>query len=122
MKNNKLISYKESVFSRILNFFKKLFFKKKKATVEAINETLICNILDKNSFIENIGIKENEEVKRLKELKIKYDNEDIDEKDLSDEDMNKLIKMYKNETEELNADTERRKIHTAQMLKELKST
>ena len=36
------------------------------------------------------------------------------------EDMDKLTKMYENETEMLNADTERRKNHISQMLKELK--
>ena len=40
--------------------------------------------------------------------------------DISSEDMDKLIKMYENETEMLNADTERRKNHISQMLKELK--
>ncbi len=38
-----------------------------------------------------------------------------------DEDIDKIIKMYEKETEELNADTEKRKIHIAQMLKELKN-
>ena len=45
--------------------------------------------------------------------------DEVDE-DISDEDIDKLIKMYEKETEELNADTEKRKIHIAQMLKELK--
>ena len=40
--------------------------------------------------------------------------------DISSEDMDKLIKMYENETEMLNADTERRKNHISQMLKKLK--
>ena len=41
---------------------------------------------------------------------------------LSEEDVEKLCELYKKETEELNADTERRKNHIAQMLKELKNT
>ena len=53
---------------------------------------------------------------------MQYDNGEIDEEDISDEDIDKIIKMYENETEELNADTERRKIHIAQMLKELKKS
>ena len=51
---------------------------------------------------------------------LQYDNGEIDEEDISSEDMDKLTKMYENETEMLNADTERRKNHISQMLKELK--
>ena len=59
-------------------------------------------------------------IERLKILQIQYDNGEIDEDDISDEDMDKLIEMYEKETEELNIDTERRKKHITQMLKELK--
>ena len=121
MNNNKLITYKENVFTRILNFFKNLFFKKKKTTVENIDENPIYNIPDKNPFIENIVIKENEEEKRLKSLQLQYDNGEIDEEEISSDDMDKLIALYEKETEELNADTEKRKIHIAYMLKELKN-
>lgn len=121
MGNNKLISYKENIFTKILNFFKKLFFRKKKDTAKSIDETLIYNKQCKENFIDNILIKEDEEEKRLKMLQLQYDNEEIDEEDMSDEDIDKLCKLYKKETDELNADTERRKNHIAQMLKELKN-
>lgn len=119
MKNNKLITYKENIFTRIANFFKKLFFRKKKDTIESIDETPIYNN-PKENFIENIAIKEDEEEKRLKTLQLQYDNGEIDEEEISEEDMDKLIEMYEKETEQLNLDTERRKNHIAQMLKELK--
>lgn len=122
MKNNKLITYKENIFTKISNFIKKIFFRKRETFTESVDESPICNNQYKENFIENIQIKENEETKRLKILQLKYDNGEIDEEDISDEDMDKLIEMYEKETEELNADTERRKNHIAQMLKELKST
>lgn len=121
MKNNKLISYKENIFTKISNFFKKLFFRKNKDTSKSIDETLIYNNQCKDNFIKNIVIKENEEEKRLKELKLQCDSGEIDEEYISDEDMDKLIEMYEKETKELNADTERRKNHIAQMIKELKN-
>ena len=121
MKNNKLIPYKENIFTKISNFFKNLFFRKKEITLEDSDEKPSYNEEQKNSFIENIKIKETEEEKRLKTLKMQYDNGEIDEEDILDEDIDKLIKMYEKETEELNADTEKRKIHIAQMLKELKN-
>ena len=120
MKNNNLIPYKKNIFTRISNFFKKLFFRKKADTTESIDEVLIYNNQYKEKFLENIVIKENEEQRRLKILQLQYDNGEIDEEDISDEDKDKLIEMYEQETEELNDDTERRKKHIAQMLKELK--
>ena len=120
MMNNKLIPYKENIFTKISNFFKKLFSRKKENIEECVEENLIYNIQQKENFVENIVIKENEEEKRLKELQLQYDNGEIDEDDISDEDIDKLIEMYEKETEELNDETEKIKIHISQMLKELK--
>ena len=121
MMNNKLMPYKENIFTKISNFFKKLFFRKNKDISKSIDETLIYNKQYKENFIDNILIKEDEEEKRLKTIQLQYDNEEIDEEDISDEDIDKLCKLYEKETDELNADTERRKNHIAQMLKELKN-
>lgn len=119
MKNNKLIVYKESIFSKISNFFKKAF----NISSKDENKIAFKNInysLQKDNFISNIVVKENEEENRLKELQAKYENGEIDEYDISDEDIDKLIEMYKNETEKLNMDTEKRKNHISKMLNELK--
>lgn len=142
MKEDKLIPYKENIFTKISQFFKKLFFRKKKENLNNIDEKLITDKNQNENFAENTVIKENEEIRRLKELrlqaeqrlkqlqiqeeirlknlKLQYDNGEIDEEDISSEDMDKLTKMYENETEMLNVDTERRKNHISQMLKELK--
>lgn len=120
MMNNKLIPYKENIFTKISNFLKKIFFRKKEYIEECVEENLIYNIQQKENFVENIVIKENEEEKRLKELQLQYDNGEIDEEDILDEDMDRLIEMYETETEELNNETEKIKIHISKMLKELK--
>ena len=142
MKEDKLIPYKENIFTKISQFFKKLLFRKKKENLNNIDEKLITDKKQNENFAENTVIKENEEIRRLKELrlqaeqrlkqlqiqeeirlknlKLQYDNGEIDEEDISSEDMDKLTKMYENETEMLNADTEKRKNHISQMLKELK--
>ena len=122
MKNNKLIPYKENILTKISNFFKSIFFRKKEAVLTDIDKPHIYDKKQKNSFIENIEIKETEVEKRLKTLKMQYDNGEIDEEDILDEDIDKLVKMYEKETEELNLDTERRKIHISQMLKESKQS
>ena len=122
MKNNKLIKYKENVFTRIFNFFKKIFSKKKLSiNKEDVDET-IKEEKNKSNFLEDIQIKEDKEEIRLKKLQLLYDNGEIDEDDLSESDIEKLVALYEKETEVLNADTERRKNHIAQMLKELKNS
>ena len=120
MKNNKLVPYKENIFTKISNFFKKLFFRKKKEMSKSIDEFPVYNNQCKEHFINTILIKEDEEEKRLTTLQLQYDNGEIDEDDIAEEDMDKLIEMYEKETNELNADTEIRKYHIAQMLRELK--
>lgn len=117
MKNNELIIYKKSIFRKISDFFKKIFSKKEVVQ----NEDIIVNNNKNDSFIKNIRIKENKEELRLLQLKQQYENGEIDEEDMSDEDVDKLCQLYEKETDELNADTERRKNHIAQMLKELKN-
>lgn len=120
MKNNKLIKYNDSVFSKIFHFFKKLFSRKNISTGKNINEKTITDNKNKVDFLENVKFKESEEEKSLKQLKLQYDNGEIDEDDLTEEEIEKLVTLYEKETEELNADTARRKNHIAQMLKELK--
>ncbi len=120
MKNNNLIAYKENFFTKIANFFKNIFFSSSKAELEDANISPSYNSNEKEDFIENIVVREDKEEKRLKTLQLQYDNEELDEEDISDEDMEKLIEMYEKETEQLNAETLRIKEHIAQMLKELK--
>ena len=117
MKNNKLIVYKKSIFRKISEFFKKIFLKK-----EVLPKEVIITNEKNNNFLENIQIKEDKEKIRLIQLKQQYEKGEIDEEEISDEDVDKLCELYKKETDELNADTERRKNHIAQMIKELKNT
>lgn len=122
MTKNELMPYKENIFTKISNFFKKLFFRKKEVRESESNENNIYKKQLKEDFIESIAIKENAEEKRLKELKHQYDNGEINEEDILEKDIDKLIEMYQKETLELKNDTERRKKHIVQMLKELKQT
>lgn len=124
MMNNNLIPYKENIFTKILNYFKKKFSKNKSLFIKNNEEENFLNNQYKNkkSFLEDIVIKENEEEKRIKNLQLQYDNGEIDEEDISDEDMDKLIEMYEKETEELNKETEKIKCHIAKMLKEFKKS
>lgn len=116
-----LIEHKENIFNKIFNFIKKIFFNKKLNTNKNISENAIIKEKDDEKFLNNIQIKENEEEKRLKILQLQYDNGEIYEDDISDEDIDKLIALYKKETEEINKDTLKRKKHIEKMLKEMKN-
>lgn len=89
MKNNELIIYKKSIFRKIIDFFKNIFSKKEVLK----NEDIIVNNDKDDSFIKNIQIKENKEELRLLQLKQQYENGEIDEEDMSDEDIDKLCKL-----------------------------
>lgn len=118
MKNNKLIIYKNNIFIKIAEFFKKLFSRKK--ILQSKNENISNDIRD--SFIESIKIKKDKEKLRLCKLKQQYDNGEIDEDDIPDEDVEKLVELYEEETDKLKADTEKIKNHIRQMLKQLQKT
>lgn len=122
MKNNKIMPYKENIFTKILKFIRSIFSKNKDIMQEDNNEIPVYEEKDKEIFIENIILKQDNEEIRIQKLKEKYDDGEIDEDDLSESDIDKIISIYEKETEELNVDTERRKNHIAQMLKELKNS
>lgn len=118
MKNNKLIIYKNNIFTKIAEFFEKIFSRKK--ILQSKNENISNDIRD--SFIESIQIKKDKEKLRLCKLKQQYDNGEIDEDDIPDEDVEKLVELYEEETDKLKADTEKIKNHIRQMLKQLQKT
>lgn len=118
MKNNKLIIYKNNIFTKIAEFFKKIFSRKK--ILQSKNENISNDIRD--SFIESIQIKKDKEKLRLCRLKQQYDNGEIDEDDIPDEDVEKIVELYEKETDKLKADTEKIKNHIRQMLKQLQKT
>ena len=114
--NNKIIPYKENIFTKISKFFRNLFVGKKQTLLGDSNEKKSLSFDNKENFIKKVQIIEDSEEKRLKILKTQYDKEEIDEEDIDDEDIDKLIEMYEKETKELNEDTARRKNHIAKML------
>lgn len=75
----------------------------------------------KESFRKNILIKQDEEKNRLMQIKRMYDNDEITEDEIDENDMEVLIALYKEETDKLNKDTEARKIRIKKMLDEMKA-
>lgn len=103
MSNNSLIPIRESIFSKIKNFFKNLFGQE---TIESYELENTENIIEdkqeiKNSiFAENIKVEETEEQKLLKLQRLIREKR-ISENDLSAEEKAKLRKLYNSQIEDL---------------------
>lgn len=111
---NSMIPYKEGIFNKIYKFFKKLFRK----NVEVKKKIVIPK--ETNSFKERIIIQEDKERKRLLELRDKWENGEVEVDDISDEDIDKIVKIYNEETKKIEEETQIIKQNISRMLKELK--
>lgn len=109
-----VIPYKEGIFSKIYKFFKGLFRKKTnvKTNIEVQEEN--------NDFKEKIVVEEDKEKKRILDLREKWENGEIYEEDISDEDIDKIVEMYNEETKKIEEKTKFIKQDILKMLKELK--
>ena len=85
-----------SIFYKIKTFFKRFFFKsEKRVKEERIEEVKIQNENNKtSSFLEDIKVKENKELKELLYLQKLFKMGRIKEKDLSKEERIGLEKLY----------------------------
>lgn len=85
-----------SIFYKIKTFFKRFFFKSEKLVKkERIEEVKIQNENNKtSSFLEDIKVKENKELKELLYLQKLFKMGRIKEKDLSKEERIGLEKLY----------------------------
>lgn len=119
-KNESLIEYKENIFTKIKNFFFKLFNKNKIEKEKIFSENPeVFDVKEKN-IREELKVYKNEEKERILNLKKGLDNKEISEEDIEDEDIEALIELYKEETKKLNQDTFIRKNNIQKLLIELK--
>ena len=103
MENNKLQKNNQGIFAKVKKFFKNLFYKEKGDILQQTEK-----IEEKNDFSSIKIDQETKEKYRLLELKNKFDNNLIREEDISEKDKEALIKLYDEETEEINADTQKK--------------
>lgn len=108
---NSLIPYKEGIISRICNWFKKIFFKRK--TDEKINNNITFN---NETLRDRVIIPEDKEKNRISILKKKWEDKEIDAEDISDEDVDKIISLYNKETEKIKNETAMIKENISKML------
>lgn len=100
-----------SIFYKIKQFFRSLFYRTN-SNVESINVTETTTInnqeSNKSSFMEEIRNIENEETKLLK-LQKQYRSGEINEEELTEEQVNSLCALYDKQIENLRKSNENRK-------------
>ncbi len=101
MKETGLIEKKNTIFSKIKNFISNLFNKKEK---EEEKEEYKFN--NDNDFKQRIIVEENKEKTRLLNLQQEFENGNIQEEDIDEADVEKLHKLYDEQIEEINKQTE----------------
>ena len=99
-----------SIFYKIKQFFKCLFYKKEPINNTAVetNKVILPNENKRSSFMESIKITEDEETKLLK-LQKQYRSGEIKEEELSDEQVNSLCVLYDKQIANLKKSNEIRK-------------
>lgn len=103
MSNHSLIPVNENIFTKIKNYLKKLFKQQiiKDCKIENTDNILENQEEIKDSiFVQSIKIEETEEQKLLQLQKLIREKK-ITENDLSEEEKNKLRKLYNSQIEDL---------------------
>lgn len=118
--NKQLIKYKERIFSIIKKIFS-IFFKKENKDTTKITDSSDNEWSKENQFLKDISRDEIKEKERILNLKVLYDNGQLDPYEISDEDIQKIIYLYEYETKNLNCDTEKRLKKIEKILKENKN-
>lgn len=119
MKNNSFIS-------KIINFFKRLFFGSNQKLLTDGNIVPVKKqeqkIEQPNNFKEQIEIPKDTNRERLLVIRQKWEEGIIQEEDISEEDIDAIVAIYDEETEKIEQETEQIKEDIAKMLNELKET
>lgn len=119
--SKEIIEYKENLIIKIKRFFKKLFGKKERIQENTDNKKELNNT-DKNSFRENIEIKQDEEELKIIKLQKEYKAGNIHEEDMTDEEHEKLIDLYKKQNRELKEKIDIKKQIIRKKLDDLKAS
>lgn len=122
MENNKMIEYKESFFDKVKNFFVRLFKKSSNNLEIQQKDFQQKSNLEENTFKNNIVIKQDEEEQRLLQLQRAYKSGKIQEENISQEDKEKLIVLYKKQNSELKETIKNEKKEIRKILNSLKAS
>lgn len=120
MKSKYLQVRKENIFTRFVNFIKKIFGKKVEQELSTQAKTPE-NKNVKSNFFDEIRINK-EEDKELIELQNKYENNELDLAVLSDEEIDELNSLYKRQVSDLKKKLDDKKTELAIMKKKIETS
>ena len=99
-----LIVYNNGIIGKIKRLFKNFFFKKKRNKILLLPE---ATQIAKKEIKQEIIIPLDKERERIRKIQRKYQNREIEEKDISVEDLEKLKKLYNTQINDLRNKIER---------------
>ena len=98
MEENSLIIYNNGIIGKVKRLFKNLFSKRKRNKMLLLPE---AKSTVKKEFKEEIIIPLDKERERIRKLQLKFQNQEIEEQDISVEDIEKLKKLYNTQIKDL---------------------
>ena len=104
MGDNSLIVYNNGIIGKVKRLFKNFFFKKKRNKMLLLPE---ATQIAKKEIKQEIIIPLDKERERIRKIQRKYQNREIEEKDISAEDLEKLKKLYNTQINDLKNKIER---------------
>ncbi|MBR3163541.1 MAG: hypothetical protein IKF17_05540 [Clostridia bacterium] len=116
-----------SIFSNLFNLIKK-WFKPNKALPapininEELNETAPVSSEDRDIFVNEIKVKKHEESQELLELQSKFESNQIQLTDLTDEELDNLNSLYQRQIDELKEKVNKTKSEININMNKLEST
>ena len=121
--NNQIVEKKESLFTKIKKFIRKILNKDNiNDSEEKVKNDSTVNIERANNFVDEVKIENNQEMERLLKLQEEFREGKITQGDLSDEDIDKLGKLYDEQIEKIKVQIEECKKRIEDKKKRLQKT
>ena len=121
--NNQIVEKKESLFTKIKKFIRKILNKDNiNDSEEKVKNDSKVNIERANNFVDEVKIENNQEMERLLKLQEEFREGKITQGDLSDEDIDKLGKLYDEQIEKIKLQIEECKKRIEDKKKRLQKT
>ena len=121
--NNQIVEKKESLFTKIKKFIRKILNKDNiNDSEEKVKNDSKVNIERANNFVDEVKIENNQEMERLLKLQEEFREGKITQGDLSDEDIDKLGKLYDEQIEKIKVQIEECKKRIEDKKKRLQKT
>jgi len=104
MEENSLIIYNNGIIGKVKRLFKKLFSRKNRNKMLLLPESTLNT---KKEIVGEIIIPLDKERERIRKLQLKFQNNEIEEDEMSEEDIEKMKKLYNTQINDLRNKIER---------------